>query len=216
MIKKLSDQIQLKERYKSSSLRICIICGLDFNLTNGKQKCCSKECSTINKKNYLKNYRINNIGYYKNYSKSYDKVYYIENKERILDRMSKSSKEHVKIRYKNNINFKLSDKLRNCIWRCLKSNKIGNSTKDFIDYTVQELREHLESLWLEGMSWENHSFYGWHIDHIRPLASFNFINEDGSINTKEVKKCMLLDNLQPLWAKDNLSKSNSYVGELKW
>ena len=54
------------------------------------------------------------------------------------------------------------------------------------------------------MTWEN---YGkWHIDHIKPLCSFIFVNSDGSVNLGEIKKANSLDNLQPLWAKENLSK----------
>ena len=51
-----------------------------------------------------------------------------------------------------------------------------------------------------GMTWEN---YGeWHLDHMRPCASFNL--ED----PEEQKKCFHWTNLQPLWAKDNLAKSD--------
>jgi hypothetical protein len=52
------------------------------------------------------------------------------------------------------------------------------------------------------MSWEN---YGkWHIDHITPLSSFDIQN----YNDENFKKCWSLENLQPLWAEDNLKKSN--------
>ena len=63
---------------------------------------------------------------------------------------------------------------------------------------------HIESQFKEGMSWKNHGIHGWHIDHIRPISSFNF----ESCNDPEFKECWALENLQPLWAKENLSKSN--------
>jgi len=50
------------------------------------------------------------------------------------------------------------------------------------------------------MSWENHSIHGWHIDHIIPLSSAN--------NKEDLYKLCHYTNLQPLWAKDNLLKSN--------
>jgi len=56
------------------------------------------------------------------------------------------------------------------------------------------------------MTWDN---YGtWHIDHIRPDSWFHY----DSVNHEDFKKSWMLDNLQPLWAKDNLMKSNNYEG----
>ena len=52
------------------------------------------------------------------------------------------------------------------------------------------------------MNWDN---YGeWHVDHIIPKSSFNF----SSKHDKEFKECWALDNLQPLWAEDNIAKSD--------
>ena len=53
----------------------------------------------------------------------------------------------------------------------------------------------------------------WHIDHIKVCASFNFVNEDGSVNQEAIKECWKLDNLQPLYAEDNMSKSSWYNGK---
>ena len=60
------------------------------------------------------------------------------------------------------------------------------------------------------MSWDNWTNRGWHVDHIKPISKFNFFNEDGTENIEQVKECFSLNNLQPLWAKDNLSKGNRY------
>ena len=50
------------------------------------------------------------------------------------------------------------------------------------------------------MSWDN---YGdWHVDHIRPCASFDLTNED------EQRICFHYKNLQPLWGPDNLEKGS--------
>ena len=61
---------------------------------------------------------------------------------------------------------------------------------------------YLEAKFTEGMTWENHGL--WHIDHIKPCSSFNLLIED------EHHKCFHYSNLQPLWAKDNLSKSANF------
>jgi len=69
-----------------------------------------------------------------------------------------------------------------------------------VGYTVQELKSHLENLFQPGMSWEN---YGkWEIDHIIPKCFFKF----KTTKDVEFKYCWSLNNLQPLWKKDNRSK----------
>jgi hypothetical protein len=48
------------------------------------------------------------------------------------------------------------------------------------------------------MSWDNWSLKGWHIDHIRPISSFDLSDP------AQQKECFHYSNLQPLWAIDNL------------
>jgi hypothetical protein len=79
--------------------------------------------------------------------------------------------------------------------------KKNNRTFSLLGYTKYELKAHLESQFTEGMSWDN--MHLWHIDHIRPVASFDFDSTDHP----EFKECWALKNLQPLWAKDNMSKA---------
>lgn len=66
--------------------------------------------------------------------------------------------------------------------------------------SVRGLREHLESLFKPGMSWENYGIDGWHIDHKRPCASFNLTCPE------QQRVCFHFSNLQPLWAKENMEK----------
>ena len=77
-----------------------------------------------------------------------------------------------------------------------------------LGYSPKELKEHLESQFTDGMSWDNMS--EWHIDHIRPVSSFNFTTTE----CEDFKKCWALENLQPLWAADNLAKNNKWDGEV--
>lgn len=96
------------------------------------------------------------------------------------------------------IEFKVSAFMRSCIRRLLKSETKRMVTSKDLYYTRSDLIEHLESLFEDGMSWDN---YGeWHIDHIKPISAFI---REGNLNHNEVNA---LDNLQPLWAKDNISK----------
>lgn len=71
-----------------------------------------------------------------------------------------------------------------------------------------ELRLHLEKQFYdnsktgEAMSWDNYGLKGWHIDHIKPISSFNIANHDEFLEAFNYK------NLQPLWCFDNFSKHN--------
>ena len=64
--------------------------------------------------------------------------------------------------------------------------------------TFAEFQEHIQKQFKSDMAWNN---YGkWHIDHIRPCASFDLLDPE------EQKKCFHYTNLQPLWAEENMKK----------
>jgi hypothetical protein len=65
---------------------------------------------------------------------------------------------------------------------------------------MSDLFKHLESKFTEGMSWSNYGYKGWHVDHIKPCASFDLSDPE------EQKKCFHYTNLQPLWWYDNFKK----------
>jgi hypothetical protein len=110
--------------------------------------------------------------------------------------------------YRSTPKFKMYHSMRVAINTRIRAKNV--KTNAMCDYTPEELKKHLESQFRPGMSWENYGRFGWHIDHKRPLSSFDFFNKDGSINIEEIRACMTLDNLQPLWRKENLIKSNKY------
>ena len=83
---------------------------------------------------------------------------------------------------------------------------MGKSISEYLPYTIQELMNHLESKFLPGMTWDNHSYYGWHVDHKKPVSSFKIT----SMECEEFQECWALKNLQPLWSDDNWTKSNKY------
>lgn len=121
------------------------------------------------------------------------KKYYIENKKSVL------KKKHLYIinRYRKDINFKLRMLCRNRIFYALKGVK-SKQTEELIGCSFDFLKQYLELKFQVGMSWDN---YGtWHIDHIKPLNSFDLKKEN------ELKKACNYKNLQPLWATDNLRK----------
>jgi len=68
--------------------------------------------------------------------------------------------------------------------------------------SFDEFKNYIESLFKPGMTWENHDYYGWHIDHKIPISHFNMLDE------AEVAKAMHYTNLQPLWWYENIRKAN--------
>ena len=93
------------------------------------------------------------------------------------------------------------------VWKALKKLKKIDRTLDLIGCTEIELRNHIESKFTDGMSWDNYGKYGWHVDHIRPCSSFDLSEPE------QQRQCFHYTNLQPLWAKDNLSKGSHYNPE---
>jgi hypothetical protein len=106
-------------------------------------------------------------------------------------------------RKKNDVFFDLCTRVRGRLNSFLKIKNITkkNRTFEIVGCAPQFLKEHLEKQFKEGMSWENRNL--WHIDHITPLSSAQ--TED------ELYKLCHYSNLQPLWAEDNLKKSNKIV-----
>jgi hypothetical protein len=75
-------------------------------------------------------------------------------------------------------------------------------TIELLGYSPSQLKETIESKFVDGMSWNNNG--EWHIDHIKPISSFDKTESPKVINS--------LNNLQPLWAFDNLSKGSKIIG----
>ena len=136
-------------------------------------------------------------------SKIKSKEYYQENKERLLAYNYKAKKKRLKTDPEFKLRALLSHRVRRAIYdqRGTKSAK----TLELLGCSIKEVRVHLENQFREGMSWENHGIYGWHIDHIVPCSSFDLTKKE------EQNKCFHYTNLQPLWAEENLSKGNKNV-----
>lgn len=117
------------------------------------------------------------------------------------DKIKEEQQLYAKNRRKLDINFRLAGNLRSRLNKAIKNNyKTGSAVSD-LGCSIEQLKKHLELQFTEGMSWNN---YGdWHIDHIQPLANFDLTDE------KELKKACHYTNLQPMWAKDNIIKSNN-------
>lgn len=154
-------------------------------------------------KQQRKNYREKFCEASKRYKKNHpEKVrearreYYQNNTEKMLEVSKRNTKKNRKT-LKGNLNNRMSVRIRTS----LKRDKQGKQWKSLVDFTLEQLKKHLERRFLPGMTWENRD--KWHIDHIIPLAVFNF----KTAKDEDFKKAWALKNLQPLWKADNLHKS---------
>jgi hypothetical protein len=103
---------------------------------------------------------------------------------------------------KNNPEYKLLHYMRNRVKAILKGERKCARTLVLLGTTIEHLKKHFESQFRDGMSWENYGLTGWHIDHIKPCASFDLTN------LEEQKRCFHYTNLQPLWWWENLAKAD--------
>jgi hypothetical protein len=121
--------------------------------------------------------------------------------QREYHRLPKVKEYHINYqreRTRNDPQYKLAKSLRSRLGIAIRGNfKSGSAVQD-LGCSIEFLAQYLESKFQSGMSWDNHG--EWHIDHIKPLASF-----DLTIREELLKACHYT-NLQPLWAVDNLKK----------
>jgi hypothetical protein len=127
-----------------------------------------------------------------------------EEKRNLYHKNADYYKSYRTMRRRRDIEFKLRCYISTSIYNSLKNDK-GCSFEKFLPYSILELKEHIEGLFTEGMTWDN---YGeWHIDHIYPQSLLPF----SSLEDHNFQKCWKLSNLQPLWAYENLQKSNKIL-----
>lgn len=181
-------------------LHVCLNCGDKFRPINSNAKNCSKKC-----KSRLRSLTTRNIPVIKN-CEYCDEEFTCKGRS-IGKKYCNIECRHTKAidNGKDKITL-LKYKIRNNVrWR------IDDPNKEFkydIGCSVKELREIFEEKFYfnretgEVMSWENRGYWGWHIDHIEPLASFDL--ED----PEEYKKASHYTNLQPMWREDNRKKGS--------
>jgi hypothetical protein len=110
---------------------------------------------------------------------------------------------YVRRRRQTNPQFRLANRLRGRLRQALKGTRKSARTLDMLGCTLEHLIKHLESRFQTGMSWLNQG--KWHIDHIRPLASFDLSDPE------QQRMACHWTNLQPLWAIDNLRKNDRII-----
>ena len=129
--------------------------------------------------------------------------YYQENKNYIKKQSTEYYSNRIKIDPKFKLNKTISKAIRDCL-KHKKHYKNGRHWETLIGYSIEDLIKHLENLFQEGMTWDNHG--QWHIDHKKPINLFEFHGAE----YLAFKKCWALANLQPLWAQENRVKHTTY------
>lgn len=107
-----------------------------------------------------------------------------------------------KAKYYARINVRLANSLRGSLRNALKNNHKKGSAIVFLGCSIEHLKGHLEKQFTHGMSWDNYGL--WHVDHIRPLCSFDLQSEH-----EQAAACHY-SNLQPLWAVENIRKGGRW------
>lgn len=167
--------------------------------------------------------------------KKYHREYYLKNRERVIERTSRYNKDNkeraamwarnrrkradswIKTRanedryrirkMSEDVCFRLNWCMSRAVRQALKGNKRGKSVQTVLGYSMGELKEHLQRMFTNKMSWDNYGSY-WHIDHIIPKSWFVY----SSMEDEEFSMCWNYTNLQPMRAEDNQRKSNRYIG----
>lgn len=104
--------------------------------------------------------------------------------------------KYIRITINNRIASAINGTLRK---RCHK-----RDWESVVGFTIDQLKRHLERQFIEGMTWEKFIHGEIHIDHKIPKAVFNF----KTVKDLDFKKCWCLENLQPMWAHENIIKSD--------
>ncbi len=196
-------------------MKTCTKCGVTKDLDQffkskkgalGRRGDCKQCCNQYNKA-YCQD---NSIKIQKRASK-----YYKDNKDTIKTREKEyRTKESTKIkrrqsyknRYNEDENFKVGQRLRTRIYHAMKGVTKSDTTENLLGCTITEFVKYLENKFEEGMSCANYVNPNgdqtdcWHIDHIKACAKFDLSKPD------EQARCFHYSNMQPLWAKENLTK----------
>lgn len=181
-IKRLEDEKLRKRKLRASAgskitgnYYKCIICNNEYMFSGGRQKICSSsDC-------------------HRQYENSRTNQYAKDNRHKQKERIIRDKQFAIKRR--------VGSLIRNYLNR-RGAKKDDKSWSSILGYSASELCDHLESLFLPGMSWDNKN--RWQIDHIIPDSYFKY----SSYNDAGFHESWKLSNLQPLWAEDNLKKSN--------
>jgi hypothetical protein len=116
--------------------------------------------------------------------------------------------------------FRVFETVRKRLHNALKNQNAAKQdyTIKYLGCTTEYFKKFIEEKFTDDMTWDKHGYYydnnnekqmGFHLDHIIPCAAFDLTKED------EVYLCFYYKNYQPMWGKENMSKSAKYIEKEK-
>lgn len=203
---------------------ICERCGKTFDRQSGRQKFCLP-CRDSARDEYTAKYSASNAEIERVKARAHaakkraedpesvrerDRAWKAKNWDRILEERrtpeeNAKSARRQRLRAARDPRVVINRRISSGIAQSISVKKNGRHWETLVPYTGKQLMAHLERQFLPGMSWNNRN--EWHIDHIVPLASFTFTSPE----CDGFKAAWAITNLRPLWAVDNLKKSDNRV-----
>lgn len=205
-------------------MKICTICKFekDDNYFTKHRGGLRAQCKMCRKKTQATYYANN-----KKEQSQQKKIYYSKNRIKKIAQNKQYrilNKDAFNMRKRQKYNNDLSFRLRSIISRAIaaflkrhKHNKNGLSCKKYLDYTIKQLKDHLQSNFESWMTWENQGKYNpniwndndtstwtWQLDHIVPQSKLPYVN----MTDENFKKCWALENLRPYSAKQNVIENS--------
>ena len=161
-------------------------------------------------KTYRDRHRHRLLAYHREYYVEHQDVARARNAKRYLQNKTSIIARHVRNQARRRLEdecFALAGRVRARVREALSRSGVPRkqNTLTLVGCTAAELKSHIESLFSPGMSWGNRHL--WHVDHIIPLSKFDLRDQT------QQAAAFHYTNLQPLWAKDNLKKSDKVPGQ---
>jgi hypothetical protein len=188
-----------KNTTKLTRINFCEICNKVYAISNEylrKQKYCSSDCFGKTLENRSP---VNKIWEDKS---ERTKFYYRRNMKNIFFRIKIMVRSRIKSALKTEVGKRKYNK-----------NIQINEVEKYIGCTIEQLKVHIESQFQEGMTWENWSRHGWHIDHIYPISQTKSQTKEDLI--EELKMISNYKNLRPMWATENSQKHAKIIISLE-
>lgn len=190
------------------------------SFTKGQTWC--RECRAIHRKKVIEKTRK----YYRNYCQTERGKESIKKCEARLEtkekrrqaqkrfrirhpEIDKIRQEYHKQRRQTDMGFRIACIMRNRVGVLIKKGDKSGRTMELLGCNMEHFIKHIESQWREGMNWQTYGRLGWHLDHIKPCASFDLTDSE------QQKKCFHWSNYQPLWYYENGEKGAKLDWKLK-